>query len=165
MPGCFSEGETLANLALKWDNIAVLTFVLEAAETQVGGGVRASEGEFASLGGERKEKDAVRRNASGCGDFNARCEPCVASAPHVATGLRGEVGPAGGCRQSADAHAEDCAHVDADFHNAETHIPYITADNGAARRDDACRLGMQVALTNAPARARTFIHNTLMHMH
>ena len=34
MPNCFCEGETLANLALKWDNMAVLTFVLEAAEAQ-----------------------------------------------------------------------------------------------------------------------------------
>jgi hypothetical protein len=40
MPDCFCEGETLANLALKWDNMAVLTFVLEAAEAQPSAGKR-----------------------------------------------------------------------------------------------------------------------------
>jgi hypothetical protein len=36
----------------------------------------------------------------------------------------------------------------------DTDMPYIAADSGAARRDDAWRLSMQVASPSASQRAR-----------
>ena len=136
MPDCFCEGETLANLALKWDNMDVLTFVLEAAETQVesGQGGRVADSGPAAAVSRREQKEAASNEGWDMCDLSAGSTHGTVSAARDSDGRSS-------FRDSSYRHAEYRAHRDL----LDTDMPYIAADSGAARRDDASRLGMQVS--------------------
>lgn len=142
MPDCFCEGETLANLALKWDNMDVLTFVLEAAETQVesGQGGRVADSGPAAAVSRREQKEAASNEGWDMCDLSAGSTHGTVSAARDSDGRST-------FRESSYRHAEYHAHRVL----LDTDMPYIAADGGAARRDDASRLGMQVSRLPPPS--------------
>lgn len=148
-PDCFCEGETLANLALKWDNMAALTLVLEAAENKQDGGIREEETGCDSVREGKKEAGSSRDQTWEMRDAGAACseEGCLSKE----NGRR--------CAQESSMHlhgVRDSAYRHAGFsaHETEMGIPYIAADNGAARRENATRLGMQVSQAGSVRRIR-----------
>lgn len=168
MSDCFCEGETLANLALKWDNMDVLTFVLEAAETQVesgqggrvadsaaetqvesgqggrvagGQGGRIADSRPASAVSRREQKEAASNEGWDMCDLSAACST------HGAVSAARDSDGRSIFRESSYRHAEYLAHRDL----LDTDMPYIAADSGAARRDGASRLGMQVSCLLPPS--------------
>lgn len=168
MPDCFSEGETLANLALKWDNITVLTFVLDAAEAPVerSGGGDGGGGAAASRREEKEEAGAGSGHgghSGGNGGWDV-LDSSAASSTHGAVSNAHSTHGNHGCglRESAYRHVDVNSH--ADF--SDTDMPYIAADNGAARRDEASRLGMQVSYFSCVCHfSRTLPVLTLLCLH
>ena len=145
MPDCFCEGETLANLALKWDNTAVLNLVLEAAEARTDSG-----GDHADGGKEMADASSGSRGG-GMADFSKCHESAIASSSHdTVSNMREE----SGCRHGLDIIAQDGF--------CDSMVPYIAADNGTARHVDASRLGMQGMWLQACRAAYSDTSNPIM---
>ena len=127
--------------------MAALTFVLEAADTKPVDASRDVERRSDSVREGKEEAGSIRDES-----WEMRDEGAASSGEGCSPKPRGQHGKnekaqglsmpsrGDGCsfRDSAYRHAEFSAHA------TEIDIPYIAADNSAARRDNSSRLGMQV---------------------
>jgi hypothetical protein len=155
----FSEGETLANLALKWDNATALTFVLEAAEVLGDEG----KGEGGKVGKDGWEEEVGR------GEMSTKEDAGVSAVSCSQLCIEGDSACAPGSAVGFEGRAYGHVDLGGQTHNEHAGVgvnemPYIAADNASALRHQVSRVGIQVRLST-PSRTRNPEYETRIPTH
>eukprot|EP00286_Rhodomonas_abbreviata_P000110 CAMPEP_0181291440 /NCGR_PEP_ID=MMETSP1101-20121128/1967_1 /TAXON_ID=46948 /ORGANISM="Rhodomonas abbreviata, Strain Caron Lab Isolate" /LENGTH=361 /DNA_ID=CAMNT_0023395829 /DNA_START=336 /DNA_END=1418 /DNA_ORIENTATION=+ len=116
LPDCFLEGETLANLALKWDNEAVLSVVLESVDKDGTGGKEGKE----------TANTLVEHSSPPAPPPNNYPGPTNSHAQDVFAII-----------SNRTRSPEPLVAVHNDLLVHDEHLPFIAADNRAIRREEA----------------------------